>query len=299
MRPNRCSDPARRPGNRLAGAGAAGARHWLARAAAAAGVLAGLGAAAPARAHDTWLAWRAGAAPGELGLALGTGHAYPRMESPVPWRGVAEAACRAPGAAPVPMAVRRQARDALWLAAPGLPAQGDLSCWAHTRPQPITLAPAQVVAYLDEVNAPPAVRAAWAAQQAAGQPWREVFSKHARLERYAGGAGEATGRAPAGMPLELVVLGAAPVVGAPITLQAWREGQPAAGLALQLLNDGAPAGLWVRTDAQGQVRVRLPLPGPWLARGTDLAPPAASDPPGTPWVSRFVTLAFEPLAAAP
>lgn len=265
-----------------------------------AGLAVGWLAAGPTLAHDTWLAWRDGGVAGEQLLALGTGDAYPRMGSPVPWRGVAEAACRAPGGAVVALAPRRQAPDALWLAATGLPSQDGLVCWARTRSQVIALAPAEVATYLAEVRAGPEVHAAWAAQRADGRPWQELFSKHARLERYGpGGHGQghdrvpADGRAAVGMPLELAVSGDAPVVGAQLTLQAWRDGRPAAGLALQLLNDRAPAGLWLRTDAQGQARLRLPLAGPWLVRATELTPPAQPD---GPWVSRFATLAFEPLA---
>ena len=60
--------------------------------------------------------------------------------------------------------------------------------------------------------------------------------------------------------------------------------------AVELRSDSVAIGLWARTDADGLVRMRLPLPGRWVLRGTELQP-SVTRPGG--WESRFVTLAFE------
>jgi hypothetical protein len=56
------------------------------------------------------------------------------------------------------------------------------------------------------------------------------------------------------------------------------------------VNERSPVGLWFRTDAQGRIRARLPLPGRWLLRGTDLRLSAVD---ATRWESQFITYAFE------
>ena len=69
-----------------------------------------------------------------------------------------------------------------------------------------------------------------------------------------------------------------------------REGRPLPDFNVELVNERSAVGLWHRTDAQGRVRARLPLPGRWLLRGTDLHVPS-SDPQR--FDSLFITYAFE------
>jgi Domain of unknown function (DUF4198) len=79
-------------------------------------------------------------------------------------------------------------------------------------------------------------------------------------------------------------------VGDSVAFEVLRDGQPLPGLAVEFRHERAPLGVWRRTDAQGRVEMRLPLPGRWVLRGTELR--AVRDSPGH-WESRFVTLAFE------
>jgi hypothetical protein len=75
-----------------------------------------------------------------------------------------------------------------------------------------------------------------------------------------------------------------------VVFQVLRDGRPLPGLAVQLRSDLSPIGLWHQTDADGRVRARLPLPGHWVLRGTDLRPSATER---DQWDSRFLTLAFD------
>jgi hypothetical protein len=77
--------------------------------------------------------------------------------------------------------------------------------------------------------------------------------------------------------------------GAPAGFQVLRDGQPLAGLPVELRSDLSPVGIWRSTDDQGRVWVVLPLAARWILRGTDPGPAAdGSDR----WGSRSVTLGF-------
>ena len=79
-------------------------------------------------------------------------------------------------------------------------------------------------------------------------------------------------------------------MGTEATFQVLREGRPLADFPVELINERSPIGLWSRTDAQGRITAKLPLPGRWLLRGTDLRL-STRDP--TRWESQFITYAFD------
>ena len=248
-------------------------------------------AALPAQAHDTWLAWRDGAPPSQVWLAIGTGEQFPRFSSPIERADVDEAGCREADGRVVPLQAQRVQGAALWLQASlgaGGTADQGVGCWAQTRPRRLELTAADVQTYLHEIRAPRALLDRWASEALAGAVWIERFSKHARIERHRGGDGAP--RQPSGLALDIVIEGAAPAVGQEFLVRVLHEGRPLAGQALQLLGEQAPLGLWLQTDDEGRARVRLPMAGRWLLRGTDLRPPEKT---GEPWRSRFMTLAFE------
>lgn len=260
-------------------------------AAAAVAVALAAGFALPAQAHDTWLVWRAGAPPGQVWLALGTGETFPQPTSPVRQADLQTAACRSADGRLWPLRAQRVQGAALWLrarvdadAAP----ERDLVCWAETRPRLLKLSAAEVRAYLQEIRAPAALQARWAADARDGTVWTEEFRKHARIERHGGPGSPA--RQPSGQALDIVIESTSPAVGRELIVRVLRDGAPLADQALQLLGDKIPLGLWLQTDVEGRARVRLPAAGHWLIRGTDLRPP---ERPGDPWRSRFMTLAFE------
>jgi hypothetical protein len=178
--------------------------------------------------------------------------------------------------------------NAIWLRSPMKP-EAQPSCWAQVQPVEITLGADIVDLYLKEVRAPASVRDAWAAQRARGVAWTERYVKHARIEVLRAGAGAATKPVP--MAMDVLLASDGPVaVDRTLTFQVLRDGQPLAGLAVELQNHTTPIGFWRLTDAEGRVSFAPPLPGRWLLRGTELRP--STTQPDL-WESRFVTLAFD------
>jgi hypothetical protein len=242
-------------------------------------------------AHDSWLAApaTAGARPS---LALSTGERYPLASSAPPATSLAQAACidgmgrrqplraRKPGAAALPLVLHPSTT-------------GPHGCWVELHEYEVTLTPQLVDTYFREVRPTEAVREAWSAQRASGEPWIERYRKFARIER--SGATDAPSalhaiRKPQGLDLELVVVGDAPLrAGEPAGFRLLSRNEPVAGLAIELVSERSAVGVWSRTAADGSLGYVLPFAGKWLLRGTWLEP---DGPPGH-WRSRFVTLAFE------
>lgn len=244
------------------------------------------GAAMAASAHDTWFEPLPPARTGELRLALGTGDRFPAQEYAIDPKYLDRQGCSpgAPGPAGALRAERATA-TALLLRAP----VSARSCWAQLKPFDITLKADKVDVYLKEVNASAEVRARWAALQARGLAWKEVYTKHARINL---GEVSAQSAEPTGMALDMLLLAdPGPVrVRDKLLVQVLREGRPLAGFNVELRSELSPLGRWHQTDGQGRITVQPALPGRWVLRGTDLAP-AASRP--DEWESRFVTLAFD------
>jgi hypothetical protein len=264
-----------------------------------------LGVADPATAHDTWFEPAPATARGELGLVLGTGTQYPAFEFPIRLPQLAAHGCRAEGVPAARLAWVADRPDALALrSAQPLAAARGVVCWAQLQPIELDdIGPETVALYLDEINAPPAVRAAWAAQQARGVRWHERYVKHARIEIDAAPpAGAAVPAAAAAPPARPVPMGMDALLTAPrrpvragdaLEFQVLRDGAPLAGQAIEFRSDLSRFGIWRRTDAEGRVRFTPPLPARWLLRGVDLRP---ADGERDRWDSRFLTLVFDVVA---
>ena len=243
---------------------------------------------APALAHDTWFAALPSVRPGDVNLLLGTGNQYPAQEYSV---GVAELihqGCRRGDGPVAPLKLLRDTRTAVLLQSRVV--AGDttaLSCWAQLQPFELELPPDKIEIYLKEVNPPDTVREQWKALAARGLPWKERYTKHARIEL--GAAGDAL---PSPMAMDIVLdAGLQPVrVRDTIGFRVLRDGAPLAQFAVELRSALSPLGLWVKTDDAGHASIRVPLAGRWLLRGIDLRIAEAN--PDT-WDSRFVTLAFD------
>lgn len=249
--------------------------------------------AGAARAHDTWFEPAPATARGELGLVLGTGTQYPTFEFPIRMAQLAAGGCRAERVPAAALAFVADRPDSLALRSrqPLAGAAGPV-CWAQLAPIELEGIPAETVAlYFDEINASPAVRAAWAAQQARGVRWQESYVKHARIE--IDGAKPATAAAQP-VPIGMDALMAAPRrpvrAGDALEFQVLRDGAPLAGQPVEFRSNLSRFGFWRRTDADGRVRFTPPLPARWLLRGTDLRLDEA-DPDR--WRSRFLTLVFD------
>lgn len=243
-------------------------------------------AALPALAHDSWLAVRPSARA--TVIALATGSRFPLAESGSAAASLGAAACVDGRGRRHALRAARETPRALELRAT---AQGALACWAELKAHEVTLDAKLVEVYFREIRPGDEVRAAWAQQLERGEPWRESYRKFARIESNAQAASPAELRqlrAPAGLPLEFVVEGDAPLrVGQPADFRVLASGQPVAGLAVELVSERSAIGIWGRSDAQGRVQYTLPFGGNWLVRATWV------EPDGAQWRSRFATLAFD------
>ena len=203
--------------------------------------------------------------------------------------GVAQAACAtAAGARLALRPVREQAR---WLdLSVSVPNAGEqsLSCWLELAPVDIEIEPRLVEVYFKDIRTSAANRAELGLHCRHGACLgARRYRKFARIEL----GQDAVARQPAGLDLEIVVLGSKPIaVGEPLEFQVLRDGRPFAGFPVELVSERSALGIWRETDAEGKLRHSLPFAGRWLLRGTDLRP--SGERPDT-WESRFVTLAIE------
>lgn len=257
----------------------------------------------PATAHDSWFAPLPATDRGEAVLALGTGNQFPLQEITIPLSQLRGSGCQGHGDGQV-----QRASPMRWVAdrpvalvlrsARAVPATAALTCWAQLHPIDIEIDnDATVDVYLKEVSALPAVRERWAALRARGVRWQETYTKVARVELNA--QAPAAGAPPVlpafieGLALDLRIESPGPLrAGDTLRAQLLRDGQPLAGLPLELRSDLSPVGIWRQTDAEGRISVTVPLAARWLLRGVDLRP---SERRADAWDSRFITLAFEAL----
>jgi hypothetical protein len=256
-----------------------------------------LGAGAVASAHDSWFAPLPRTDRGEAVFALGTGNQYPLQEITIPLFQLRSHGCQGPGQRAAPMRWVADRPSAVVLrSARAVPATAALTCWALLHPINIDIDDATVEVYLKEVSALPAVRERWAALRARGVRWQESYTKVARVELNAlePAAGPATApEALAGLPIDLRLEGPGPLrAGDTLRAQLLRDGQPLAGLPLELRSELSPLGVWRQTDAEGRVSVPVPLAGRWVLRGVELR---ESEKRADAWDSRFITLSFEVL----
>jgi Domain of unknown function (DUF4198) len=250
-----------------------------------------------AAAHDTWFAPLPAPKSNQVLLALGTGNQFPVQESAVGIEHLARSGCREIDGRVTALKFARDTDTALVLSTA---TRQPLTCWAQLAPHEVELAADKIALYFKEIQAPAELREQWRQMQARGLPWRERYTKHARIDWAIAGsppvpAGASDGpdmapdmaldirldRAAAGRPVQ---------AGEALIFQVIRDGQPLPGLALELRGDNSRFGIWRRTDADGRVRLTAPPAGRWVLRGTDLRL-SASNP--DEWESRFVTLAFE------
>jgi hypothetical protein len=232
-------------------------------------------AAGAAQAHDSWFEAAAG------GLRLGTGALFPKHETAIGEEYLRQRGCRG-GGRELPLRVLGLADVALLAAAP--PQAG--SCWAQTAPFEVELPADKIAPYFAEVRPTPALLAAWADIQARGLPWKERYTKHARIALPGAGDAAAT---PSDMGMDVLLEGP-PQRGRELTFQLLRDGRPLPDFAVELRSDRSRFGIWRRTDADGRLRFTPPFAGQWLLRAIDLR---LSETQPDSFDSRFVTLAFE------
>lgn len=238
--------------------------------------------ACAALAHDTWFEPLPGG-----GLGLSTGNRFPLSDLAVDDQYFVKSGCvNADGQARALDKVRFN--DKMTVLRPkDRVGTEPLSCFMQLKPFDIDLPPDKIEIYFKEVRPSDAVLAAWAGLKARGLPFREHYTKSARIDLGADAWAQPIGTA---MDALRVSPRGALAVGSEAVFQLLRDGKPMPDLPVELINERSPVGLWHRTDAEGRITAKLPLPGRWILRGVDLRL-AAGD--ATRWESWFITYAFE------
>jgi len=239
--------------------------------------------AASAGAHDTWFEPLPSAGRGEVAFALGTGNRFPVFELGVDTKYFAKSGCRSGTRSGSLVFLKYAEKHTQLLSAL---ADASLTCWVQLDPFTFELPADKIEIYFKEIRPSAAVLAAWADLKARGLPFIETYTKSARID-----VGATAAPAPTGTAMDVLREGPpGPLsVGSEAAFQVLRDGRPLADFPVELINERSPIGLWHRTDADGRLRAKLPLPGRWLLRGTDLR---LSPSDATKWESQFITYAF-------
>ncbi len=213
-----------------------------------------LALATGAAAHDTWFQPLPPTPAGQLVFALGTGNRFPVYEFALGYEYVVASGCRGDGASAAPLAHVEDRPTALVVrsASPLKPAAG-LTCWAQLTPFDVEVPRDKIELYLREIQAGPALRSTWAAMNARGLPWRERYTKYARIEL--GGSGTRAAL-PMGMDVRLDNARTPIRAGDELGFQVLRDGAPIAGLPVELVSSVSPVGIWLVVRALG-----IPLVG--------------------------------------
>jgi len=246
-------------------------------------------------AHDTWFERRASPLPQRPVMALGTGDQFPVFDSRNELHTLVRSGCQADAAALGPLVLAEpQAADLMVSTPQDLPRASRVSCWAQLQPFELELADELVELYFREAMPPAAVRRAWVAQKARGQPWRERYVKHARIEWFTDAQAAAPPPQPSGMGMDALMLQPqkAPRVGDELEFLVLKDGKPLPQFPVEFRLHTSRSGLWRRTDDRGRVRLKAPSAGRWLLRGIEITPPVPG--PAEPlWQGLFITLAFD------
>lgn len=247
--------------------------------------------ATPVSAHDTWLIPdQFNVAPkSTVTLDMTSGMEFPKLDvGPKPER-VESAKCRLAGktfditnklAAPNSLQFKAELADV-----------GVATFWVKLPPRAIELTPDQVKEYLDEVDAPEALRKQWAEMKE--QRWRESYTKHPKtFARVGQPESDRSWTEPVAMFLEIVPEKdpTALKAGDDFPVRVLKGGAPFAGFSLNAVSAGETKGETRKTDSNGRVTFRLGRDGRWLLRGTDIR---KSSQPDTDWESDFATLTME------
>lgn len=246
---------------------------------------------ARARAHDTWLIPdQFNVAPkSTVTLDMTSGMEFPKLDvGPKPER-VQSAQCRLAGRM-FEMTDKSAAPNSLQFKAE-LAEVGVATFWVKLPPRAIELKPDQVKEYLNEVDAPEALRQQWAEMK---EPrWRESYTKHPKtFARVGQPKSDRSWAEPVEMFLEIVPEKdpTSLKAGDDFPVRVLKGGTPFAGFSLNAVRAGEPKGETRKTDSEGRVTFRLSKEGRWLLRGTDIR---KSNQPDTDWESDFTTLTLE------
>ena len=249
---------------------------------------AALAIAPPVSAHETWIL--AGSAripvPGVVPVVLTSGMVFPRPVTSVRPERLEKSGIRIGNEDSGTLKPRAEMGSTL-LATAELGRPGIARVWLKLPALPVELTPELVDVYLDEIQANPEVRRAWASRKT--NSWREHYEKFAKTILRVGDPGsvDRSWAEPIGGALEIVPESdpTALVPGAPFTVRVLKYGRPLAGLMLAAQESGRRD--WQRTDRRGRATFQLAGSGPWLIHGTQLV---RAHFPDAEWQSWFTTL---------
>ena len=169
--------------------------------------------------------------------------------------------------------------------------EGVATLWVLLPPRELELKAEEVKEYLDEVDAPAALRKQWAEMKP--QRWRESYTKHPKTFVRVGNPKDDRSWVEAvGMFLEILPENDPTTLraGDEFSVRVLKNGTPFEDFALNAVSAGGGKGETRRTDSAGRATFRIDKAGPWLLRGTDIR---RSTKPNIDWESHFATLTFE------
>jgi uncharacterized GH25 family protein len=245
----------------------------------------------PAPAHDTWLAPDAfKVAPGSsVTLDMTSGMEFPKLDAgPKPER-VQAAKCRLAGET-FDLEPPKGAANSLQFKA-DLRQAGIATMWVKLAPRALELKPDEVQHYLDEVDAPAAIRKEW--HEMKEKRWRESYTKHTKtFVRVGEAADDRSWAEPIGAALEIVPERdpTAIAAGEVLPVRVLKNRAPFPDFSINAVAFGETKGETRRTDSAGRVSFRISKAGPWMVRGTEIRKSTAPD---ADWESDFATLTLE------
>jgi len=244
-----------------------------------------------ARAHDTWLLPDKFevAAQQTVTIDLTSGMAFPELETGPKRERVESAKCRLAGRTFDIVDIAAGPKSLVFKSE--LPQSGVATFWVKLPPKSIELKPEEVEHYLEEIDAPPAVRKQWAEMEP--KRWRELYTKHQKtFVRVGEPQADRSWAEPVGSGLEIVPENDPTTIrtGDTLAVRVLKDGRPHADFSLNAVAAGDAKGETRKTDSSGRVVFPLNKPGRWLLRGTDLRRAGQRD---AEWESDFVTLTLE------
>lgn len=244
-----------------------------------------------AAAHDTWLipAQFRVAPKSTVTLDMTSGMEFPKLDASLKPERVADAKCRLAGQT-LDLAEKAPAPQSLQLKAE-LPEVGVATIWVSLAPRSLELKADEVKHYLEEVDAPAALRKQW--MEMKEQRWRESYTKHTKtFVRVGDPQGDRSWALPTGAALEIVPEKDPTTLkaGDEIPVRVLKNGAPFADFSLNAVAADEVKGETRKTDSDGRVVLSLRKGGRWMVRGTDIRKSNTAD---VDWESDFVTMTME------
>ncbi|MEO7916979.1 MAG: DUF4198 domain-containing protein [Dokdonella sp.] len=241
-----------------------------------------------ASAHDTWLLPLHGDSSATTTFELTSGMDFPNADYSIPADRVAAHGCRME-AADCTLKIGANGEHALKLSAK-VAADAPALLWVDLSPKTLSLDAEKVEEYLAEIDPPASVRASYMAQSEP-RHWRETYVKHAKAFVGLSAATTTLWSRPIGSTLEIVPSADSDLAfGSDAHFRVMSHGKPLADFAIGVIGGKAATPRLLRTDADGDVTLRIDQRGYWLLRVTELKPSTTKD---IDWDSHFATLAFD------